>query len=108
MRVARRRIGVLAEDHHLHGVERRQKQRIEDGLGRRQHLLAGGDAGIDLRGDALGRAVGEERQRPPACRIRVVAERGQRRRGRPLVPHLVPPLGPHATLEFLQTPSRFR
>ena len=63
--VARGRVGVLAEDHRPHVVERRQGERVEDVLRRRQHPGTGFAPGIDRLRHPLGAAVLEERQGEP-------------------------------------------
>ncbi len=74
MRVARRRVGVLAEDHGLDALERRQAKAVEDVRRRREQRSTGGDAGVEPRRHIVRRTFGEERQPAPAFGLRARAE----------------------------------
>ena len=80
MGVARRRVGVLAEEDGFHPVQRRQTERVENVVRRGQNELARADAPIHPRRHGVGMALAEKRQPHPTGRGRVSPEARQRGR----------------------------
>ena len=74
MGIARRRIGILAEDDGFHAFERGQPQAREDVVRRRENLRARRNPLVDAGRHVVGGAVREEGQTPPALRRRARAE----------------------------------
>ena len=69
-RLAAAVVGVLAEDHDAHGVERRQPQRVEDEAAGREEAAAGRDLGREERPQLAASAGSRARRRRPRASSR--------------------------------------